>query len=165
MLFRIYVSYDFTNEDKEKISQLFSKTIEENFSDYILHETDFLHSTIEFIGETKISKALELKKMIENLDISDVNLKITGKILRHNKYLALEIENNEILQNIHSQVMGCIKKNGLVAKNKHYLPHISLGKMLSENATLSEDIDTEISFNIKPMLIAVYRSVDYAMKI
>lgn len=79
-------------------------------------------------------------------------------------YLALEIENNDILKNIHQKVVDSIKSVGLTPKNPEYKPHISLGKLVNSNNHM-EDLETGITLEIVPKTIAVHKSIDFAKEI
>lgn len=169
MIVKIYIAYDFYDEDKEKIKNFLHEKLRDYERYIIFHESEYLHSTIAFIGEIEMEDAIKVKELLEGIDISDITLKLRGdfRVLSDNSkyYLTLGIENNDILTNVYMRITSILNDVGIEVKNTHYLPHISLGKLTNNSIISCEAITDDSSFELKPKSIAVFRTVDYSKKL
>lgn len=169
MISKIYIAYDFTDDDKQKIIKLFHHNLSQYENDVILHEPEYLHSTIAFIGEAKTDDAIALKDKLKKIDTKDIILEINGECIvlgdGHKKYLTLKIKNTDKLTSIYKEINELLNNAGLEVKNKDYLPHISLGRLTSKGDINEEKIYTVESLNIQPTAITIFKSVDYSKEL
>jgi 2'-5' RNA ligase len=153
---RVFYAVTFDSETKEKlktIGNLVELSSEKGrFTDYLNY-----HITIEFIGEVKDEKRLEiLKNILENINISPMKLRFNklGSFNRRNKKIVwLGLEKDKELNRIHNNLKNLLKENNFKVEERLFTPHLTIGRQVVLKEELEEISFKEVKAEVKSIAL------------
>lgn len=164
----VYIAYVLSYEDKKLISSLFQSKLKDLDEYVIFHETEYIHSTISFIGKTNVKDINRIKSEIAKINIENVSLNLTGRLDilggSGKPVLVAKLAKDDTITGIHSQVLAKLAKLGIEANMEYeYNPHISLGKFTSDTDFKNLKLPIiNLEICIKPLGIGLYKTIDYS---
>ena len=121
---RTFVGIKLDNKYRGKITNIIGYLKQNGISG---NYTDInnVHLTLSFIGEIDEDKVSLIKKIIENIDINNINV-IINSVKVFKTYLIFEVEKTNELLRVQKELADNLLKNGFNVDTKEYYPHITI---------------------------------------
>lgn len=127
---RIFIAINFTEEIKcklyDQILNLKRQSVKGNFT-----RKENLHLTLAFLGEVDEKHLERLKKVINQLEVSELFIGFSNMSAFHygDELLPwIGIEPNTKLQVLQQRLIEGLKESGFTPDEKNFTPHITLGR-------------------------------------
>lgn len=154
---RTFVGIKLDNKYRGKITNIIGYLKQNGISG---NYTDInnVHLTLSFIGEIDEDKVSLIKKIIENIDINNINV-IINSVKVFKTYLIFEVEKTNELLRVQKELADNLLKNGFNVDTKEYYPHITIiRKPENVNSIALNNINKNLNIISKVTEITLFES-------
>lgn len=105
------------------------------------HDPEYLHMTTHFLGWVDDFKIEKVKEIINTtVDIEIIPTIQTLGDGKNEKYLAVSVNNSAKLISTYTAIKTALKEKGIFVKDQKFIPHISLGRIRTEDIQHFENV-------------------------
>ena len=126
---RIFIAILFSPAIKNEISNLIETIKEKNYHGQVTAH-DNLHITLHYLGETKKEKILEVIYILNAICFNSFCIKTnsldTFRKGKKKKILYLGLQKNDLLTQLHDEVIKALNNIGYSIDKLNFTPHITL---------------------------------------
>lgn len=167
---RLFIAISFDFKYFENIVNYFERKINRLTKDYIndkngLKVEKFPHLTLIFIGNYDISKLdlleLVIEKSLENFNKLN-NINSFEVLFTHSVHiyglnaLAIEIEENKYLQQLHDLILqNFMELEIIIKKEKEFSPHVTLGRINKNLIKLTQKQSINYDYKLEQQLLNI----------